>query len=253
MSRQEGHYRKVVEEQRDTRFARCGYSDRFDPFRLSNVSRIRALYDFVFQGLSEDGPCNRLLDAGCGTGIYFESLGPHARHIDAVDGSPEMIGVARSFCAQKGLTHIHPAVGTMEALPYPDEAFDVVTELDVLHHLEQSRRGIDEVYRVLKPGGRFLVFEPNIANPLMFFAHALPREERRALSRNHPRALLALLEARFETVRWMGVCELITETQGVKRALLDAYLGACRFLGREAWYPRQVWLGKKPGSTRHGF
>ncbi|MCX5908448.1 MAG: class I SAM-dependent methyltransferase, partial [Deltaproteobacteria bacterium] len=108
-----------------------------------------------------------------------------------------------------------------------DESFDVVIELDVLHHIDDLGKALNEVFRVLKPGGHFLVFEPNICNPLMFLAHLLPMEERLAIFRNRPGKLISLLEDRFHTVCWDGVCALITNLRGTKRFLIDSYLKLC--------------------------
>ena len=50
-----------------------------------------------------------------------------------------------------------------------------------------------EAARVLKPGGRFASIEPNVLNPMVFLAHALPKAERGALRRNYPWALRRLV------------------------------------------------------------
>ena len=246
MTDQEEHYRRTVEAGRRTRLARCGYADRFDPFRLGSVPRVRALYEELFAEFLGEEPFGVLLDIGCGTGIYFEALAGHGREIHTLDASEAMVDVACRFCRTNGLDHVHPVVGAAEALPYGDARFDAVVALDTLHHVGEMEAVLDEVFRVLKPGGVFLVFEPNILNPLMWVAHVLPGEERRALCRNRPATLCALLETHFQTVRWQGVCALITETGGLKRRLLDTYVAFCAWTGREYLYPRQAWLGVKP-------
>jgi len=246
MTDQDEHYRRTVEAGRGTRLARCGYADRFDPFRLGRLPRVRALYAGLFSEFLGEEPFGALLDIGCGTGIYFEALAGHGREIHTLDASEAMVGVARNFCESNGLNHVYPIVGAAEALPYQDNRFDAAVALDTLHHVSEVEPVLEEVFRVLKPGGVFLVFEPNILNPLMWVAHALPAEERRALCRNRPATLRALLEKHFHTVRWQGICALITETEGVKRRLLDTYISFCAWTGRENLYPRQAWLGVKP-------
>jgi len=247
------HYQKLLQEKRETKIASCGYIDRFDPFILNKNPRLRELYDGLFGLLLNDIPCNKLLDIGCGTGIYFDALANYSDHIEAIDLSKEMIQVAREYCQQNGLTNIHPRMGSAELLEYEDESFDVVIELDVLHHISNLEKTLAEIYRVLKPGGHFLVFEPNICNPLMFIVHALPTEERLALRRNRPRRLIALLEERFDTVHWEGVCALITHTKGVKRFILDTYLKLWKLSGVKRCYPRQAWLGIKAIDSKNGL
>ncbi len=249
----DNHYQKLVQEKGNTKLASCGYTDRFDPFVLNKNSRLRELYGGLFSSFLNDIPCNKLLDIGCGTGIYFDVLATYSDHIEAIDLSKEMIQVAREYCLQNGLTNIHPRMGSAEFLEYEDERFDVVIELDVLHHISDLKKTLSEIYRVLKPGGHFLVFEPNICNPLMFLAHALPVEERLALGRNRPGKLITLLEERFDTVHWEGVCALITHTKGVKRFILDRYLKLWKLSGVKRCYPRQAWLGIKSIDSKNGL
>ncbi len=245
MKRNSDHYSKTVTKGKGTRFARCGFNDRFDPFRLSQVPRLRCLYETLFREFLGEEPVEHLLDIGCGSGIYFEDLAPHGIRLHGLDASTAMVEIACDFCRARQLDHIETIVGIAEALPYPANSFDVVIAMDVLHHVASPDTVVNEAYRVLKPGGRFLVFEPNILNPLVWCAHALPPEERLALRRNRPVTLRALLEKRFDTLRWEGICALITETTGLRRRLIDGYLALWRWTGREEYFPRQAWLGVK--------
>jgi ubiquinone/menaquinone biosynthesis C-methylase UbiE len=253
MTNQSEHYQHTVRTGRNTRFVRCGYQDRFDPFRLSRLPRLRVFYEDLFQQYLGETAKERLLDVGCGTGIYFEALAGHGKYINALDASPDMINVAAAFCQKRKLDHIYPETGNAEKLPYADDTFDAVIALDTLHHVPDISAALSEIARVLKPGGAFLVFEPNILNPLMWVAHALPGEERPALQRNRPAVLRALLETHFQTRCWRGVCMMITETTGVRRKILDAYLAVIKAIGNEVLYPRQVWFGVKPEHACHGL
>ncbi len=95
----------------------------------------------------------RILDVGCGTGANLEMLSEFGQ-AEGVDVSPE----ALTFCRQRGLERVR--LGTAEDLPYPDQSFDLVTGLDVVEHLDDDVAGLKEMKRVLRPGGRALVFVP---------------------------------------------------------------------------------------------
>ncbi len=94
----------------------------------------------------------RILDVGCGTGANLEMLKQFGA-AEGVDVSDE----ALEFCRQKGL-EVHK--GLAEELPFEDESFEVVTALDVVEHLDDDVAGLKEMHRVLKKGGKTLIFVP---------------------------------------------------------------------------------------------
>jgi ubiquinone/menaquinone biosynthesis C-methylase UbiE len=104
----------------------------------------------------------RLLDAGCGTGLTALRVAERVPGcaVHGIDISPKMIAAARRSAEQKGLA-AHFRVGSITALPCPDAAFDVVITNILFHHLdlEEKRRAVSEVARVLVPGGRYVSAE----------------------------------------------------------------------------------------------
>lgn len=94
----------------------------------------------------------RILDVGCGTGANLEMLKKFGA-AEGVDVSDD----ALEFCRKKGLK-VHK--GLAEELPFEDERFEVVTALDVVEHLDDDIAGLKEMYRVLKTGGKTLIFVP---------------------------------------------------------------------------------------------
>ena len=108
-------------------------------------------------------PGESLLDVGCGTGGVTipakERLGPSGKAV-GVDPAPEMIDVARQKAQHKG-TDVDFRIGVIENLPFPDASFDVVTASLMIHHLpvHLQVKGLAEIYRVLKPGGRLLIVD----------------------------------------------------------------------------------------------
>src|SRR5688572_27304326 len=94
----------------------------------------------------------RILDVGCGTGGNLKLLSQFG-NAEGVDISAD----ALAFCRERGL---EVKAGAAEDLPYEDATFDLVTALDVVEHLDDDVAGLREMRRVLRPGGRVLIFVP---------------------------------------------------------------------------------------------
>ena len=105
----------------------------------------------------------RVLDAGCGTGVWTrlaaKVVGPTGR-CTGIDPGPRMIGIAR-LDASKENSSAKFKLAAVEQLPFGDGSFDVVMLSLVLHHLpsEAKRKGLEEIHRVLRPGGRLIVVD----------------------------------------------------------------------------------------------
>ncbi len=116
---------------------------------------IRSFVQRVINQLKAEGAKTpiKILDVGCGTGANLEMLSEFG-NAEGVDVSAD----ALSFCRERGLSNVKP--GEAEALPYEDQSFDLVTGLDVVEHLDDDIHGLREMHRVLRTGGRALVFVP---------------------------------------------------------------------------------------------
>jgi SAM-dependent methyltransferase len=121
------------------------------------AGRRRILESFVREIVEDlklpEGVRPRFLDVGCGTGANLEMLSQFGE-AEGVDVSED----ALAFCRARGLAKVRR--GAAESLPYKDGEFDVVSALDVVEHLDDDLAGLSEMRRVLKPGGRALLFVP---------------------------------------------------------------------------------------------
>ena len=95
----------------------------------------------------------RILDVGCGTGANLLMLSEYGE-AEGVDISED----ALAFCRERGLDKVR--LGAGEQLPYDDGTFDLVTAFDVVEHMDDDLAGLREMRRVLRPGGRVLLFVP---------------------------------------------------------------------------------------------
>jgi SAM-dependent methyltransferase len=114
------------------------------------------------------GPGRRVLELGCGTGVFLERVAPCGARIVGLDLSADLLAKARARLGDVPNVVLHR--GNAEQLPYADASFDAVYGSSVLHHLDLDR-ALREVLRVLRPGGRCAFTEPNLLNPqvaLMF-------------------------------------------------------------------------------------
>jgi ubiquinone/menaquinone biosynthesis C-methylase UbiE len=100
-----------------------------------------------------DGFAGRdLVEIGCGMGSDLLQFARGGARVTGVDYTPRSIEIARRRFAVYGLEGAF-LVGDAERLPFPDASFDVVYSNGVLHHTPNTQGAIDEVHRILRPGG----------------------------------------------------------------------------------------------------
>ena len=129
---------------------------------------IHAVYGAVSErGLeaASIGAAARAVDIGCGSGTVSRwmaaKMGPSGR-VDALDIAPEQIDVARSAGAQDGASPIHYQVGSAYEPGLPEGAFDVVFCRLVLCHLNAPQKAVDQMARLLRPGGRLVLVDMDL-------------------------------------------------------------------------------------------
>lgn len=130
---------------------------------------------FAFESLQPVAG-KRVLDLGCGAGetsVYFALKGAQ---VDALDISPEMMAVAGRL-AQKHGVKLKLHTGVAEKLPFAAESFDLVFGNGVLHHVDLIP-ALQEIRRVLKPGGKAAFIEPLKHNPVIEVYRRLASDNR---------------------------------------------------------------------------
>lgn len=121
----------------------------WDPLAYGkNGAFVHTLASGVLEWLAA-APGERILDLGCGDGQLSQRIAANGATVMGVDASPEMVASAHS----RGILAVE---GNAELLPFSDHAFDAVFSNAVLHWVRDHDAMMDEVRRVLKPGGRFV-------------------------------------------------------------------------------------------------
>ena len=110
-----------------------------------------------------------ILDAGCGPGTYGIMLAQEGNEVIGIEISPEATRVASERANEKKVNFL-PVVGDLERLPYKDNSFDTCFCGWVLHHFPDTGTAVAELSRVLKPGGKIALAEPNESNVAMRFS-----------------------------------------------------------------------------------
>lgn len=107
----------------------------------------------------------RILDNGCGVGMYTARFCEYSPHVAGVEIDPAVAAEARTR------TQAEITVARGEELPFDDESFDVVFSHEVIEHVDDDRQAAAEMVRVLAPSGRILMFCPNRLYPFETHGH----------------------------------------------------------------------------------
>jgi ubiquinone/menaquinone biosynthesis C-methylase UbiE len=140
-------------------FDRHAADDDYDVFTPQASARL--VNELV--RLSGLAPPARVIDLGCGSGTFTRLLQRAGYDCIGLDISGKLVEVGRR--RHPGLELLQ---GDIEHLPFADASFDGVLLSGVVHHFPDPSRCAAEVFRILRPQGRFFAFDPNRTNPFMW-------------------------------------------------------------------------------------
>jgi ubiquinone/menaquinone biosynthesis C-methylase UbiE len=142
------HLKRVADE-----FAR--QAQNFESWAVQADDAVGARFGAALR----DAGRGRLLDVACGPGVVTAALAPAATAVVAFDATERMLEKAKARCAKAGLNNVTFELGDAENLPFPDATFDGAVTRAALHHFERPQRAIDEMFRVLRPGGSAVIVD----------------------------------------------------------------------------------------------
>ncbi|ARI77891.1 class I SAM-dependent methyltransferase [Halobacillus mangrovi] len=136
-----------------------GIADRYDlnDYRRDEICRDNRLKTYIE---THDRSSYEILDLSCGTGLYLAHQIKEFKDTDmnwhGLDASEQMLEKAKDRLGNVSFVH-----GAAESMPYRSESFDYIANHYAFHHYLHKQQVLDEIYRILKPGGMY--FMHNIA------------------------------------------------------------------------------------------
>jgi ubiquinone/menaquinone biosynthesis C-methylase UbiE len=231
---------------------------------LARSDGFRRLRDDIVR-LARPRPDDIVVDVGAGTGLLTLALAPCVAQVCAIDISAAMLGHLADKAARADLANVETTAANAVSLPLADGSASLIVSNYCYHHLsdDDKERGLAEVFRVLRPGGRVVIgdmmFRVQIADPRS--RHVIASKIR-AFLRRGPAGLLRLLKnglrllfGRWEQPAdagwWRGALERVGYTD-IRIHLLEHEGGiitarrALRTRRDRRWRPTRI----GPGRTR---
>ena len=107
--------------------------------------------------------CQKVLDAGCGTGLSTHLLSQKKEKVVGIDLSPLFLQKGRQKLGRPDLPLV---AGDLLSLPFKSNSFDLVVMYLVIEVLPDAEQALREMMRVLRPGGTFIIYNANLLSPL---------------------------------------------------------------------------------------
>lgn len=140
----------------------------------------RARFHRVFSALNPQRS-EKILEIGSGSGYYTKAIAEITNHLTATEFSKEYLEVTKKYNPYPVDAYIHCSATKM---PFSDNTFNKILITEVIEHIPEWNKAIDEVRRVLKPGGIAIITTPNKLSH-MNIAYVLKRKIRRYAFNEH--------------------------------------------------------------------
>lgn len=114
--------------------------------------RRNMIHDFIRRYFGNRTDLN-ILDVGCGTGALLRELDVYGK-VQGLDFSTRAV----SFCKERGILNVEQ--GSATEISYASNTYDLVLALDILEHIDDDKKALNEISRVLKPNGHAIIFVP---------------------------------------------------------------------------------------------
>lgn len=108
--------------------------------------------DYVASLMDKD---DKVLECACGTGMFSVKIAPCVKSLTATDFADGMLKRAKKKCSK--FSNVLIESGDITALKYEDNSFDKAVAANVIHLLDDPKKAIDELKRVVKPGGTIVI------------------------------------------------------------------------------------------------
>lgn len=152
----------AAEKQRHVRRLFATIADRYDLITRVLSYGMDGRWKRHLVALADVTPADRALDLAAGTGdVAFAVAAAGARSVVGLDVTPRMLHLAAEKAARRGESRVRWLVGDMVALPCRSQSMTLVTTSYGLRNVPDLETAIDEIVRVLAPGGRLLSLDFN--------------------------------------------------------------------------------------------
>jgi ubiquinone/menaquinone biosynthesis C-methylase UbiE len=139
---------------------------------VANSPQMRWMRRYVANQAARMKDHGEAVDLGCGAGQLVLEIArtTPGLHVTGIDLSEKLLADARSLAHQSGMEdRVDFRLGNVEQLPFPDQSLDLVISTASLHHWSEPVKVLDEIGRVLKPGGAFYLFDLRRDMPFPFY------------------------------------------------------------------------------------
>jgi ubiquinone/menaquinone biosynthesis C-methylase UbiE len=139
------------------------WPDRYDQWFSTPIGRLVKQYESeLLLQMANPRPGERVLDAGCGTGLFTLDLLRAGAEVVGLELSLPMLGRAGQRSTGYPFHMVH---GNMSSLPFADRTFHKAVSVTAIEFIEDARSAIAELFRVTRPGGRIVVATLNRLSP----------------------------------------------------------------------------------------